>query len=107
VSQPIRHFSAALRSRPVKSDLSRSSITLIIGFAPRKVALAEQLFSHAKNHPQFRRRDTASRALGATWRDLSLLGARSALVVTRATLVGARATLPVTSCRSCQKVSRK
>ncbi len=106
-------FSAALRSRPVKSDLSRSSITLVIGFAPRKVVLAEHFFAHAKNQRQLRRPDTASRVLGATWRYLSLLGARSALVVTRATLfgvyatpVGARATLPVTSCHSCQKVSR-
>ena len=72
---------------------------LVIGFAPQKVARAHCGQALDAERARF------SRPL-IRWRCVALLVARGALVVTHATLVGARATLRVTSCRFCQKVSR-
>jgi hypothetical protein len=99
-------FSAAFRSRPVKLDFSHRSITLVIGFAPRKVARA--LFGGSRDEQAPELPNIVPLALlGATWRYLSLLGARSTLVVTRAALDGVRATLPVIVARECRGCDRK
>ena len=116
-SQPMRHFSAASRRRPVKSDLSRSSITLVIGFAPRKVVLAEHFFRMRRingNSDGLTPAFACSARLGATCRCLalavhSLSLARHWLAYTRRQLAHARhfLSLLVLLARKCRGSDRK